>query len=308
MATITKGAITSERVGARRFRPSSFTPWLFVGPALALYAVLGVWPIFRSIQLSFTDTVGIQEVGDFIGVRNFTDLPGDVFFTDAFRHTIMWIGFNLTVPTALALFLAVMLNEAVGSRIFKTMFFIPLAISMPAIGIIWLWIYQPDIGLLDQVLARVGLESWQQQWLGPEWGLASVMIAAAWRQTAFSMVIFLAGLTSVPPELVEAARIDGANGWQVFRYVVLPMLRPATTIVVASAITSALLATEIVLTMTKGGPFGTTDVLGHRMYTETFWNLNFGYGAAIGVVIALIASVIVIPYLARMDAIQDEER
>lgn len=298
--------INRRNFSSTRFKLSSFTPWLFLSPALLLYGVLGLWPIIRSVQLSLTDTVGIRETGDFIGLQNFLDLPGDVFFTDAFRHTLMWIGFNLTVPTLLALFLAVMLNEAVGSRIFKTMFFIPLAISMPAIGIIWLWIYQPDIGLLDQVLSGIGLEGWQQQWLGPDWGLASVMIAAAWRQTAFSMVIFLAGLTSVPIELVEAAQIDGANAWQVFRRIVLPLLRPATTIVVASAITSALLATEIVLTMTKGGPFGTTDVLGNRMYTETFWNLNFGYGAAIGVVIALIASVIVIPYLSRMDAIQED--
>lgn len=290
-----------------RLRPKSFTPWVFLAPALTLYLGLGIWPMLRSVQLSFTDTVGIRETGSFIGIDNFKNLPGDVFFTDAFRHTAYWIVFNLTVPTLLALFLAVMLNEAVGSRIFKTMFFVPLAISMPAIGIIWLWIYQPDIGLLDQVLSGIGLESWKQQWLGPEWGLASVMMAAAWRQTAFAMVIFLAGLTSVPVELVEAAQMDGANVWQVFRKIVLPMLKPATTIVLASAVTSALLATEIVLTMTKGGPFGTTDVLGHRMYTETFFNLKFGYGAAIGVVIALIALIIVIPYLSRMDAIQDDE-
>lgn len=308
LSTDTAVSASEPKRPARRKKKRSFTHWYFLAPALILYIGLGLWPILRSIQLSVTDTVGIQRDGDFIGLDNFRELPSDVAFTDAFRHTLMWIAFNLTVPTALALFLAVMLNEAVGARIFKTVFFIPLAISMPAIGIIWLWIYQSDIGLLDQVLAAVGLESWQQAWLGHEYGLASVMIAAAWRQTAFSMVIFLAGLTSIPPELVEAAHMDGANSWQTFRRIVLPMLRPATTIVISSAVTSALLATEIVLTMTKGGPFGTTDVLGHRMYTETFFNLNFGYGAAIGVVIALIATAIVIPYLSRMNTIQEGEQ
>ena len=286
-------------------RHDKITPWLFLAPALILYLALGIWPIFQSISLSFTDTVGIQSAGAFVGLENFRNLPGDIYFTDALKNTLKWIVFNVTVPTSLALFLAVMLNEAVGSRIFKTIFFIPLAISMPVIGIIWGWIYVPDIGLLDQLLTAFGLESLSQQWLGAEYGLYSLMIAGAWRQTAFAMVIFLAGLTSVPADLIEAAKIDGANRWQAFWRIVLPLLRPATTIVMSSTVISALLATEIVLTMTKGGPFGTTDVMGHRMYTETFWNYNFGYGAAIGVVIAAIASLIVLPYLSRMNALQD---
>ena len=287
-------------------RSEKLTPWLFLFPALTLFIVLGLWPIYQSISLSFTNTVGIREAGEFIGFQNFLALPNDVFFTDALRHTLMWIVFNLTVPTSLALFLAVVLNEAIGSKIFKTVFFIPLALSMPVIGLIWRWIYQPDIGLLDQLFVMVGLESLSQQWLGATYGLAAVMIAGAWRQTAFFMVIFLAGLTSVPLDIIEAAKIDGANRWQTFWRIILPLLRPSTTIVISSAIVSALLATEIVLTMTKGGPFGTTDVLGHRMYTETFWNFKFGYGASIGVVIAAIALVIVIPYLSRMNALEEQ--
>ena len=288
-------------------RFDKITPWLFLSPALALYLVLGVWPILQSISLSFTDTVGIREPGEFIGLDNFVELPDDVYFTDALKNTLKWIVFNLTVPTSLALFLAVILNEAFGSKVFKTVFFIPLAISMPVIGLVWLWIYQPNIGLLDQLLTMVGLDHLSQQWLGPTYGLAAVMIAGAWRQTAFSMVIFLAGLTSVPLDLIEAAKIDGANRWQTFWSIIIPMLRPATTIVISSTVISALLATEIVLTMTKGGPFGTTDVMGHRMYTETFWNYNFGYGASIGVVIALIAAVIVVPYLSRMNSLQEQD-
>ena len=232
----------------------------------------------------------------------------DPYFINALFHTLLWIGFNLLVPTSLALLLAVLLNDAIGAAIMKTVFFVPLALSLPVVGIVWLWVYQPDVGLLDQLLRGLGLDVLVQSWLGPKYGLVSVMIASAWRQAAFSMVVFLAGLTAIPKELVEASRIDGANPWQSFWNVTMPMLRPATTIAVSSTVISALLATEIVLTMTNGGPFGTTDVLGLRMYTETFWNYEFSYGAAIGVLISLISAVIVLPYLQRMNSLQEMDR
>lgn len=298
---------TVRKLAARRERRRSLTPWLFLAPALTLYLALGVWPIARTAYLSLTDTVGTRETGDFVGFDNYRRLVDDDVFIESFKHTVIWIFFNLTVPTTLALFLAVMLNKAIGAKFFRTMFFIPLAISSPAIGVIWGWIYQPNVGLLDQGLSGIGLGSLKQAWLGPDWGLWSLMVAGAWRETAFFMVIFLAGLTSIPPELIEAAQMDGATQRQIFWRVTLPMLRPASMIVISSAIISALLSTDLVLTMTKGGPFGTTDVIGHRMYVETFFNAKFGYGASMGVLIAVVAAIIVIPYLWRMAKLQEED-
>ncbi len=283
------------------------TPWLFLLPALTLFATLGIWPIVRTVQLSLTNTVGTRVDGDFIGLDNFVRLAQDQYFLEALAHTVLWIAFNLTVPVVLALFLAVMLNRAIQSKVVKTMFFIPLALSAPAIAVIWTFIYQPDTGLLNQSLSAIGLEGLRQEWLGPDFALISLMVANAWRETAFFMVIFLAGLTGIPAELVEASKIDGANALQTFRNVTLPALRPATMIVISSAFVGALLTTDLVLTMTKGGPFGSSDVLGYRMYVETFFNGNFGYGAAMGVVIALIAAAFVIPYLLRMNNLQEEE-
>ncbi|GAA3639451.1 sugar ABC transporter permease [Microbacterium awajiense] len=272
-----------------------------------LFGSLGLWPIIRTFYLSLTNTVGTRGDGDFIGFGNFVRLMGDPYFHEAFAHTILWIVFNLTVPVGLALFLALMLNRAIQSKVIKTLFFIPLALSAPAIAAIWTFIYQPDTGLIDITLAGVGLEGLQQEWLGSEWVLLSLMIAGGWRETAFFMVIFLAGLTGIPHELVEAAKIDGANTFQVFRHVTLPSLRPATMIVMSSAFIGALLTTDLVLAMTRGGPFGSSDVLGYRMYVETFFNGNFGYGAAMAVVITLIAALFVVPYLLRMNRMQEEE-
>lgn len=293
-----------RRTGSRRF---SLTPWLFVLPALVLFGALGLWPIFRTFYLSLTNTIGTRGDGDFIGFGNFVRLLGDPYFHEAFAHTILWVAFSLTVPIGLALFLALMLNRAIQSKVIKTLFFIPLALSAPAIAAIWAFIYQPDTGLIDIALATVGLEELQQEWLGSDWVLLSLMIAGAWGGTAFYMVIFLAGLTGIPHELVEAAKIDGANAFQVFRHVTLPALRPATMIVISSAFIGALLTTDLVLAMTRGGPFGSSDVLGHRMYVETFYNGNFGYGAAMAVVITLIAAVFVVPYLLRMNRMQEED-
>ncbi|MDZ8275270.1 sugar ABC transporter permease [Microbacterium aquimaris] len=288
-------------------RLKALVPWGFLAPAVIVFTALGIWPIVRTVVLSLTNTVGTRGDGAFIGLENYVRLAGDRYFLEAFQHTVIWIVFNLTVPVALALFLALMLNRAVQSKVLKTMFFIPLALSAPAIATIWTFIYQQDTGLIDVVLNAVGLGQLQQQWLGPDWVLLSLMIAGAWRETAFFMVIFLAGLTSVPEELVEAARIDGANRRQVFRHVTIPALRPATMIVMSSAFIGALLTTDLVLAMTKGGPFGQSDVLGYRMYVVSFFNGEFGYGAAIGVVIAVIAAAFVIPYLLRMNRMQEEE-
>ncbi len=301
------GTRPPERRPRRAAVVSRLTPWLFLLPALGLFLSLGVWPIVRTAFLSMTDTVGTRATGQFVGLDNYARLVKDPYFLESLWHTLAWILFNLTVPVLLALFLATMLNRAIESKTLKTMFFLPLALSFPAIGIIWTFIYQPDVGLLDQLLGAVGLSGLEREWLGPDHALISLMIAGAWRETAFFMVIFLAGLTGVPQELIEASKIDGASSWQSFWHVTLPQLRPATMIVVSSAIVGALLTTDLVMTMTKGGPFGRSDVIGYRMYVETFFNGNIGYGAAMGIVIAAIATVIVIPYLSRMNTVQEDE-
>lgn len=283
-------------------------PWLFLAPALLIYAGFGGLPIIQSLVLSFFDQTGIGTPATFIGLKNYTDLVQDSYFQGAFVNTLIWmVSFVIVVP-ALATLLAVLLNSnSWFSAICKTLLFLPIALSFSVVGIVWQWIYQPKIGLLDQALKAMGLGDFIQQWLGPDLGLASVIVASAWMQTSFSIIVLLAGLSGISRELVEAARVDGANAWTMFWRVTLPLLRPAMMIVVSSALIGALQSTEIVMTMTQGGPFGRTDVLGYRMYIETFWNYRFGYGAAIGVVITAMTATFVVPYLRRMISLQERD-
>lgn len=287
---------------------SRITPWLFLGPALLVYGVFGILPIIQTIILSLHVQEGIGAPAEFVGLQNYLGLLSDRYFLELFRNTVIWmIAFVVGVP-AVATFLAVLLNSnSWFASLCKTVLFLPIALSFSVVGIVWQWIYQPKIGLLDQAMKAVGLGDYVQAWLGPDLGLASVIIAAAWMQTAFSIVILLAGLSGISRELIEAARIDGANAWTLFWRITLPLLRPAMMIVVSSALISALQSTEIVLTMTKGGPFGATEVLGYRMYMETFWNYRFGYGATIGVVITIMTAVFVLPYLRRMISLQERD-
>ncbi|HEV7277533.1 MAG TPA: sugar ABC transporter permease [Devosiaceae bacterium] len=286
----------------------NFAPWLFLAPALLICGFFGGVPIVQSLILSLHDQTGIGAPATFVGLQNYLDLMQDRYFQDAFRNTLIWMAAFVVGVPSLATLLAVLLNSnSWFESLCKTVLFLPIALSFSVIGIIWQWIYQPRIGLLDQALTTLGMGGLVQAWLGPDLGLASVIIAAAWTQTSFSIVIVLAGLSGISRELVEAARVDGANGWTMFWRITLPLLRPAMMIVVSSALIAALQSTEIVLTMTKGGPFGTTDVLGYRMYIETFWNYRFGYGAAVGVIITLITATFVLPYLRRMISLQERD-
>lgn len=285
-----------------------YTPWLFLMPSIVIYGILGMIPIFQTFWISMTDQVGVGAPGKFIGLKNYATLFTDDYFLNSLKNTGIWVACFLVVPNTLAIIIALLVKRTFwGSGPIKTVFFMPLALSFAIVGVIWAWIYEPDVGLLDQLLAGLGLDALIVEWLGPKAGNFSVIAAAAWRQVAFATVIFLAGLSAIPQELIEAAKVDGGTRRQIFFRVTLPLLKPATTIAVSSALIQALLATEIVLTMTRGGPFGTTEVVGYRMYMETFWNYKFGYGATIGVVVTLMTATLVVPYVRRMARAQERE-
>lgn len=285
-----------------------YVPWLFLMPAIVIYGIFGAIPIFQTFYISMTDQVGVAAPGKFVGLQNYVNLLSDDYFINSLKNTGIWVACFLVVPNTLAIIIALLVKRTFwGSSLIKTVFFMPLALSFAIVGVIWAWIYEPNVGLLDQLLTMLGLESLIVEWLGPYAGNYSVIAAAAWRQVAFATVIFLAGLSAIPQELIEAAKVDGGTRRQIFFRVTLPLLKPATTIAVSSALIQALLATEIVLTMTRGGPFGTTEVVGYRMYMETFWNYKFGYGASIGVVVTLITAALVVPYVRRMAKAQERE-
>lgn len=270
-------------------RRTWWAPGFLLVPTL-MYAAVVVAPALYSFYYSFTNWSALSGTSDFVGLANFRTMAADPYFWHALRNTVVWTAAAIVLPTAAALALALGLARVRRfTRIIKSIFFLPLALSLVVVGQVWYWIYQPDGGLLNIVLRAVGLSSLQHAWLAdPSVALWAVIAAWCWQQVPLAMVIFLAGLTSVPQELIEASRVDGANGAQQLVHVVLPALRPAFTVVVTLALINSLKSFDIVYVMTQGGPFRTTETLAVLAYRTAFQTYDFGYGSAISVVLFLI--------------------
>ncbi len=277
---------------------------------LAVFAVLVVWPLLSSFWYSFTNWNGFSSDYDFVGLANFAKIHTDKLFLNAAVNTAIWIAAAILLPTLLGFGLALLLDSRVPfSRMFKSIFYLPICLSAVVVGQIWVWIYQPDWGLLNTAISAAADERFSHAWLArPSTALGSVILAWSWQQTGLAMVIFLAGLTSIPDDLLEVATIEGAKPWQRIAYVVVPLLKPATIVVVALGVINSLKGFDILFIMTGGGPFHSSDTLAMHMYNESFKKYLMGYGSAISVVLFLIALAIIFVYfrqLRKIHAIYD---
>ena len=288
-----------------RFR-RKLTPYLFLAPALILYFVWIIGPTFYTFYLSTTNWDGVsapQVMNNPFAhyERLFTKDRG---FMDALVNNVRWLVVFITIPTTMGLLLAMLFNrEMKGNRFFKVSFYLPLILSLPVIGLIWSWVYNPRLGLINNFLTEVLHVSDPPGWLGDrEIAIWCVIFAAVWRQVGYVMVLYLAGLKNIDPQLMDAAQVDGANRWNLFRYVVFPLLAPVTTIVVVISIIDSLRAFDLVAVMTRGGQ--NTQVLANYMYIESFNNYRMGYAAAIAVILFAISLIFIIFYLSRV--VKDE--
>ena len=269
-----------------------------------------VWPLLDSFFYAFTNWNGFDPNFKFVGFANFAKISSDPLFLGAAVNTIIWIVAAILLPTLLGLALALLLDSRVkGANVFKSIFYLPICLSAIVVGQIWAWIYQPDWGLLNSALGMATSEKVTYAWLAkPSTALYAVIIAWSWQQTGLAMVIFLAGLTAIPSDLAEAADIEGATRLQHIRYVILPLLRPATVVVVALMVINSLKGFDILYIMTGGGPFNSSDTLAMHMYNESFKKYFMGYGSAISVVLFLITLAVIVIYfrqLKKVDEIYD---
>jgi multiple sugar transport system permease protein/raffinose/stachyose/melibiose transport system permease protein len=267
-------------------------------PPLAVYIYFVIIPLISSFYYSLTDWNGFDVNFNYVGLENFEKMLTDPLFRNAIGNTIIWMVAAIVVPTAAGLTLALALHgRSIFANIYKSLFYLPIILALVVIGQSWLWIYQPNWGLINTVLRGIGLDDLAQAWLAkPQFALICVIIAWAWQQTALAMVIFLAGLTSIPIELIEAAEIDGANYWQRVRRIMIPMLAPATIVVIALAVINSLKSFDVLYVMTRGGPFHSSENLAMMMYNQSFQSYYIGCGSAIAVVLFLITLVIIIFY------------
>lgn len=279
-------------------------------PAGVLYVWFLVYPMLDAIRLSFFEWSGFRtDEPIFVGVRNYERLfTSDPVFWTAFRNSVIWVVLSLLVPMMLSLLLALALNRRLlGRNVFRSVFYIPAVFASITVAAAWRWIYNPTLGAVNQVLESIGLGSWSQQWLGdPDIALYSVFVASIWQGVGFNMVLFLAGLQQVPPELVDSAKVDGARGLQIFRHVTLPALRPTFVVVLILTIINSLKVFDLIVGTTGGGPAQSTQVLALWTWTQSFQNHNFGQGGAVATVLLVLSLCLVVPYLAW--AMRGEDR
>jgi len=280
------------------------TPWLFLAPGILFFAVYVIMPIFQSIGVSFYEWDGLGEA-TYVGTDNYAELFDDDAFYTSLKNNVLWLFlYLLAIPAGLAI--ALLLNQTVwGIRLYKSLFFFPFVISQVVVGLVFTWFYDPTFGILNHMLGFVGLGPINV--LGDERYVTYGIIAAGlWPQTAYCMILYLTGLNAVDPEQIEAGRLDGAKGWKMLWYVVIPQLKPATFIAFVVTIIGALRSFDLISIMTNGGPFGTSRVLSFYMFEVALSEYGFrmGYGAAIAVMLFLIMLFFIAYFLWNM--YQDE--
>ncbi len=278
-----------------------WAPWAFLALPLALYLTWVIIPIFQSMTFAFTKRDSIVYGAEFVGFRNFLRLAGDSQFWLAIRNNVVWLFAFVLVPIPLGLAVAMLFNvDRPGTRAYKTLFYLPMTLSFAVIGTIWMWIYNPDYGVLNNLLRGLGLDSWAVPWLGDKRYMTGALVAVGvWRQVPYVMILYLAGLKGVPGELIEAAMIDGATWVQRFRHVVIPLLAPATIVAVTISIIDSLRAFDIVYVMTNTKARA-AEVLASYMYSSAFHYSDYGYGSAIAVVQFLITLGFIMLYIGNV--------
>ena len=289
---------TEERRPARSFRTRLWTErtaagkfWIAVAPALLLYVAFTVYPMIQVVVASFTDARGFNRPWEFIGLDNFVRIfSGDPILMQAIGNTGIYAFFKIIVQTILAFLIAVLLHrQLLLGNIYRAIFFAPMVISPVAIVFTWSFMYDPTSGTFNTILRSLGLGNLAQDWLGNyDLALYSVILVDLWSGLGFNIVIFLAGLSTIPTEILEAARVDGARGWNTLRHITIPLIIPAIGLVLVLSINGALRAFDTVYLMTRGGPGNQTQLYMTMVFQEGLVNNNFGYASALAVLVIII--------------------
>lgn len=257
--------------------------YLFPLPAVVLYVVFFVIPTVQAVQYAATDWDGFSPDYENVGADNIVKLVtgGDSLFTNALVNNVQFLVVVVVVQTLLSLGLALMLLRTTTVSVFvRSVYFLPAILSSVSVAFIWRFVYDPNVGPINQGLAAIGLENLQSGFLGdPDQAIYWVAMTQVWAHAGQLMVIFIAGLQQIPEDLYEAARLDGAGRWQQFRHVTWPLVAPTTAIVVAYTTIQSFKAFDLILGLGGNPPRGSLDILSTRIYT-TFTNSEFGYAAA----------------------------
>ncbi len=274
--------------------------WMFILPNFIGFSILTLVPVLILFFMAFTRW-NIFGGWTWIGLDNYARLIGDPSFRTALVNTVYYAAFHIPLTLFVSLGLALLLNTKMrGLAFFRTAAFFPYITSIVAAAAAWNMLFSPDIGVINQVLRSIGIGNPPGWTTSTTWAMPAVIIVGTWREAGYYMLLFLAGLQTVPRELYEAALTDGANAWQRFIHITLPLLRPTTFFVMVILTIQSLKIFDIVLVLTGGGPGQSTLVLSQFIYNKGFVDNDFGYGSSAAVVLFLIAlGATVLQYLAN---------
>ncbi|GFJ82795.1 carbohydrate ABC transporter permease [Phytohabitans houttuyneae] len=265
---------------------------------MLLVAALLYAPFLYTMVLSFTEYDGLNSP-QWVGVENFTRFFDDPALTTSLRNTLMWVVGTTVVPVGLGLLVAVLSFGIKGGTLLRLPFMLPYALSGAGLAVIWSFILQSG-GAANDVLGFLHLPGAETSFLQEEpWNTLAMIVAWTWQQTGVNALLFLVGLQSIPKEPLEAARLDGAGGWSLFRHVTWPLLAPLTTVVVGLALVASLKTFDIVWVMTQGGPGRNSETLAVTMYRDAFVAGEYGYGSSVALVLTLTTGAITLAYLRR---------
>lgn len=273
----------------RFFKKYKLIHLLFVLPALVLNLVFFIYPLINAFTMSF---YSVPMLGDwsFIGFDHYIKLFHDPTFWNALLFTFKYI-LLITVPLfLLGLALALLVNKKLPFvTFFRAVYFVPVVISMTASSLIWLWAYNDLYGIINFYLVEIGIIDQPIVWMQKAaTSLPAICLMITWKMAGFTMIIILSALQSIPDEVYEASKIDGANKWQTFLWITMPLLKPAIILSLVVSVIGSALAFEQFVIMTQGGPSNSTTTIVHLIYNTSFKYFDFGYGAAMAIVLLII--------------------
>lgn len=276
--------IKQKRVKVKRYDNEAY---LMILPAYFIFGLFVLLPIFMVAYYSFTD-YNMYQVPNVVGLRNYTKLFKDGDFLSSVKNTLVYTIYTLPIQMAIGLSLAVLLYKKSSKlvSIFRTAIYLPNAMSMVCVSMVWLWIYNPNLGLFNSILKMFNLQP--QQWLlDPNMAMFSIILISVWKSCGYSMVVFLSGLTAIPSAIYEAAKLDGAGPIREFMHITWPMLRPTTFFLVTTGIVNSFAVFEQVNIMTGGGPLHRTTTVVHQIYQRGFLEFKMGYASAMAILLLI---------------------
>lgn len=251
---------------------------------MLIFGIFTLLPVAIALYLSFTDYDVFTRM-NWIGIANYQDVFDDEYFWRALWNTLTYTAWSIPLSMAIGLGLAMLLNQKLrGLGLYRTVYYVPVVTSMVAVAMIWVQLFDPLYGVLSNAVEAIGLKG--IDWLGdPRLAMPSIIVVSVWKVIGWNMLIYLAGLQGIPEYLKEAAAIDGANRWQTFWRITLPLLQPTTFFIFVTSLIGAFQVFDVVYVMTGGGPANATTTLVHQIYNAAFKSLDMGYAAAMSFVL-----------------------